>query len=415
MSLLLNNKRFRGYFLVLTSSNIADSIYFIVLMTYASTLTNPALAISIVTLSETLPETFSPITGSLADNIKNKYQSLKILAAVRILFYLIISFLVLKHSMILLYCICLLNFFSDICGKFFRALLVPYIPYILTDGQIEEAQGLLGANFQLISILANFFGALLISFLSYSGVSLINVGIFVITLLLVLSMKDSLKEFERSFDKKTDSIKLSVILSHLFNSVKLLYAEKKFFFLAVQFSFINGILNLLIPIISITFVVHKKMIVASYSFSVALFQGIISLGIIMGGLWLLNYFKKIKLFTLIPIIYLFLFALYLFFLTQNALVIGVAFLAIGLLVGVISPKFSHMTLTAFPREILSTISGSSALLLKIVSIISSLLFSSVSASNHLPDIYTFYLLLVLLGAVFGLLSAFSIYKKKQLN
>ncbi|WP_430611166.1 MFS transporter [Enterococcus sp. DIV0876] len=413
MNLLLTKKNFRKYFFLLTSSNIADSIYYIVLVTYASSLSNPAFAISLVTLSETLPEVFSPLAGSFADNIKNKYNTLKLLTLLRILFYLIISVLVLNHSMFLLYLMCILNFFSDICGKFFRTLLVPYIPHILTEDEIEEAQGLLGANFQLISILANFFGAILISIFSFSGISLINVSIFFISLFLVFSMRQSFKDFEQSIKIKNDSIQLEAVWSHLVHSLRMLYSGKHFFFLAIQFSFINGILNLLVPIISITLVVNQDLIVTNYSISIALFQGTISLGIILGGIWLIKYLKRIKLIKLMPFIYLSLFSLYFFLIIQNGLAIGSFFLVIGLLIGVVNPKFSHMTLTTFPRELLSTISGSCALLLKVVTIISSLLFSGVSASDDLNSIYSFYIVLVFLGTLSGGISIYLVNRRSE--
>lgn len=70
MGTFLKNREFRWITMSDWFSVIGDSIFYLALINFASTLSNPALAISLVTISETLPDALSFVAGYLCDKTK---------------------------------------------------------------------------------------------------------------------------------------------------------------------------------------------------------------------------------------------------------------------------------------------------------------------------------------------------------
>lgn len=65
--------------------------FFMAYMAFASTLDNSALAISLVTLSESVPDFTSFLTGYFCDRTKKKYQADIFCAFVRAFLYVVVA------------------------------------------------------------------------------------------------------------------------------------------------------------------------------------------------------------------------------------------------------------------------------------------------------------------------------------
>lgn len=91
MGTFLKNREFRWITMSDWFSVIGDSIFYLALINFASTLSNPALAISLVTISETLPDALSFVAGYLCDKTKKKYIADIICAFLRAALYIIIG------------------------------------------------------------------------------------------------------------------------------------------------------------------------------------------------------------------------------------------------------------------------------------------------------------------------------------
>ena len=100
MNLLLKNKIYRFITYSDILSVIGDSFFYLAFLTYASTLENSAIAISIISISESLPEVFSMFTGVYADKVKDKAKADIYSNFLRmfIYFFVAISFLIFEIS-----------------------------------------------------------------------------------------------------------------------------------------------------------------------------------------------------------------------------------------------------------------------------------------------------------------------------
>ncbi|MGY3750440.1 MFS transporter [Vagococcus acidifermentans] len=400
MNLLVSHRNFRNFFFLSTTSLIADSIYYIVLTIYASQLSNPALAIGLITLSENLPYLFNPLSGAIADNTADKYTVLKRLVVMRAVLYSVVAVLIMHQSMAALAAICLINLVSDLSGRMFNGLLSPYIPFVLEKERLEEAQELIGSNAQIISIIASFLGAMLIGFLSFSQVAVINVGLFMLALLIVMAMKTSLLKFQSSV--QVSKMNTAAVFKHLTTTFKMIAEKKVYLLLVIQFTFINGILGLLVPFSTNVFRLFPALHVLSFPFTLAFYQGLFSLGIIVSGLFLMRYVKKVTVIQLIGILYGLLVVQVFFLMIQFKAGIFITALVAGLLLGFIGPKMSYLMYDNFSSEVLGAVGGTLNFIYMIGPVITSFIFTLISATKKLSLMFAFFWVILAIGIVFSL-------------
>lgn len=397
----IKNNLFRKYYLNSILSNLGDSIYYIVLLTYASSLKESAIAISLVSLSETLPPLLQLITGSVADNTKNKRDKIVLCAFLRGVLYFIVSLLLLrKGSLSILIIIACINLISDIAGKYSNGLTFPFIKFMVKEDELDEVQGIFGGTQQIVSIVANFLGATLLTWFSFSQLGVLNSVIFVVVGCIYVSMKNGLASIEETYLPVETDFNISNVLTKMKNSFHLLLEKKDFFLIVLQLACINASLTLLVPVATIFIKHNLQLTLATISFSIAFFQGTISVGIIIGSLFLVKRLKRvdIKLFIISGFFSILVICLGLFL--KIWVLIAVGSLFAGLSVGISSPKLTVLMMNSLPTKDISTISGGVNSILVMGSLLATILLTAISTfSNYM---YSFYLLfcLVLLGIIF---------------
>lgn len=89
-------------------------------MTYASKLKNYALALSLISITEAIPNLLQSIGGYFADRTKNKYQIIILLVIIRFVLYMIVGVLFVTNiagwNLVLI--VIGINFISDISGMY---------------------------------------------------------------------------------------------------------------------------------------------------------------------------------------------------------------------------------------------------------------------------------------------------------
>lgn len=402
---MIKNNLFRKYYLNSILSNLGDSIYYIVLLTYASSLKESAIAISLVSLSETLPPLLQLITGSVADNTKNKRNKIVLCAFLRGVLYFIVSLLLLlKGSLSILIIIACINLISDIAGKYSNGLTFPFIKFMVKEDELDEVQGIFGGTQQIVSIVANFLGATLLTWFSFSQLGVLNSIIFVVVGCIYVSMRNGLASIEETYLPVETDFNISNVLTKMKNSFHLLLEKKDFFLIVLQLACINASLTLLVPVATIFIKHNPQLTLSTISFSIAFFQGTISVGIIIGSLFLVKRLKRvdIKLFIISGFFSILVICLGLFL--KIWVLIAVGSLFAGLSVGISSPKLTVLMMNSLPTKDISTISGGVNSILVMGSLLATILLTAISTfSNYM---YSFYLLfgLVLLGIIFCMIT-----------
>ncbi|MBA1393259.1 MFS transporter, partial [Lactobacillus sp. XV13L] len=124
-------------------SSAGDVLFYLAFITYASKLSHPTFALSLIAMSEAIPKLFASLGGYWADKTQHKFSQLIILAEIRASIYLIISFLF-AQSWSGWQLICLVmgfNFMSDMLGVYASGLSTPVIIQLVSPAEFSEAVG----------------------------------------------------------------------------------------------------------------------------------------------------------------------------------------------------------------------------------------------------------------------------------
>lgn len=364
-------------------SGLGDSMYYIALMTYAAQLPKPEIGIMLISLSENIPYLLSVITGSMADLSRHRTKKIMQIGMIRGLLYLGVAVLIgFKPTFMVLSGITLINFVSDMFGKFSGGLWAPFIPYIVKNEDLEEAQGLSGAMGQLIGIIAQFFGAFLLGIFSYRLLAVVNSFAFLLTILIISSIAKKLDKIEeKQLKREKKPLRIKEIGKQVKESMGVLYENKHLFKLLVLFSFANGFLSVLLPLTSLILVEHPEMSRWSFSFSLAMVNGGIASGAIIGSLFGTVIFKKINLNKLCGLIFLSIIIFSGGAFIQSFLCVLIFSIVIGVLIGGGSPKLSALFIKEMPVDRLGAVNGGSSTILMAMPIMTVALFTGIASAT----------------------------------
>lgn len=386
-------------------STLGDSMYYIALMTYAAQFTNSGLAISMVSLSEAIPGLFFIVTGSIADLSHNKVKKNLANGLIRGILYFIVGVVIgFQPSLMLLAGICVLNFISDILGKYSSGLMAPFILYMVNREDLEEAQGLSGAITSLVGLLAQFVGAYLMGLFSYQLLAWINSGTFFLGVIILFSIKTALEtiEKEKLVATNTEKPSINAILQQMVSAIKDIKECRPVFSVIILFALSNGALSVLIPLISMLFSQNPHLVIQNFSFTLAFCQGMISFGVIVGSLFGPKVLSAVSLKTLCLGMFISTVGLSLVMLSQHVWLLLSLLLVLGLLIGAASPKLNVLLISHFPIAKLGTIGGGVNSLLLLTPPLATVLFTSTATALNLKAGIILLFIFSVASLIFGL-------------
>ncbi len=393
MHIFFHNQAFQKIIGINVISTIGDALYYIALMTYASHLPQANVAIAIVAVSESLPMLAALLLGSLADASRQRSRCLISNAVIRSLCYLLIGVVVgFDPSLLILIGIAFINLFSDLIGNYSSSLMTPFLPLLIKPAELEEAQGLNGSLAQTIRIAANFIGSFLIGVLSFQQLAWINSLTFLLTVPLLLLLKPILQPLEDQH-LKTAALSPAGLLQQIKTALNEIYRNHQLLQLLLVFTVINALFTTIMPLLSMLITQQPTMIIKNFAFTLALIQGIVACGAIIGGLTGSRIFKSSSLYQLNPWIVLTSNVLLFSMLIQQIWLLLPVFGLLGFLIGAANPKLSAAVLTLIPLEQLGTVSGGMNTLLLSLPPVFILLFSS------LATIFSLQVALIILGVI----------------
>ena len=392
MKLLKTNQTYRHLIFATLFSTFGDSIYYIALLTYASQFENAILAITLVSLSETLPYLLGVVTGGLADQSRNKNRKLIMMGASRGLLYGIVGILMgFQQSLLLLGGIITINFISDIIGKYASGLTIVFYPYIVKGEDLEEAQGLSGALQQTASIAAGFIGAFLIGIFSYQVMAWLNSLMFWAVMVMMLVLSPKLHQIEKESLTVTESQSLKAFFQDILSALKILKQQQLLFRALLLLAVANGFLSLLSPLISIYFSQYPHLIVGNFALMIALMQGIFAVGIIAGNLLGAKLAKNLSLMFICQLIFLSLTLISLSLMMQSIPFVYLSSIMATFLCGVASPKLSALLLKSIPVAQLGTVSGGVNTILMATAPMMTILFTTIITALGLKTGLSFFM------------------------
>ncbi|RMC47311.1 MFS transporter [Lactobacillus sp. ESL0228] len=408
MDIFLKNSKYRKFSLASILSSAGDILFYLALVTYASKLKNYSLALSLIAISESVPKLFASVGGYLADQTRNKFQKIVWLAAFRGVLYLLVGVLfslnIAGWNLVMM--VIIINFFSDTAGIYSTGLMTPIIVNLVKEDQVAEAEGFTAGVSQIITMVAQFVGSGMLLFMSYSMLAIVNSATFIIAGIIYWSVERG--QISSTIQNEIEKRSFFSVVTKSFGQVK---TASGLLSTVLVLALLNGVLSTIEPLIAIVVAGNRqKMIIGTYSFTIALVGGAAAVGISLGSIWGVKIFKKVSLYKII------LLATIAAIVVTSALIIKqifwglAAYSLLGFFAGIASPKLTQWMVSSVERQILASTVGLLNTILLLISPMMTTVFTTISAVSRVN--YSLGLLLIVNGMV---LIITLVLMKKEVN
>ncbi|MDF7682332.1 MFS transporter [Lactobacillus sp. ESL0679] len=383
MDIFLKNKNYRKFTIASWLSSAGNILFYLALMTYASKLKNYALALSLISIMEAVPDLLQSIGGYFADRTKNKFQVIIRLAIIRFILYMIVGALFVTNiagwNLILL--VIAINFFSDVSGMYSSGLQTPLIVGLVGGNEVSVAEGFTGGVSQLISMGAQFVGSALLLFMSYSSLAIVNALTFLVAGLIYANIAKNIEKTPAKDELQTvnDQNFLATFKSS-FNQAKQAHGLLT---IVIVVALLNGVLSALEPLISISFAANKNMLIGTFSFTIAIFGAVVSIGTALGSAIGTKLLKDTSLFIIILLDTISGILMLGSMLMQNSIACFIFGAILGFFAGTASPKLYQWLVQSVDRKILASTMGALSTILVIAGPLTNAIFSSIAGTAGL--------------------------------
>lgn len=378
---LKNNKLYYQWRSLEWISMLGDSFYYIALLSYASNLSNPKIAIMIISISEIFPRVFEVFLGVLADSTRHRTKRFLQSGIFRGFCYLLIGIIMLKsNSIIGILIIGILNALSDLFGSYVELCISPFIKLIVDEDDLEESLAINSFFHNFIYMFANLIGAALLGVLGIQLLAFFNALTFFFVAFGVKAISSQLIEVEKKIEVEKFT-HFKDVVNHILYSLKDLISEKSirnFFLFAAC---LNSFSQTTIPVLSIYLAQNEDFQIINLAYSVAITQGLIVLSGLLGNFLGPKYFTRLSTNNILAISYAgnMLFSV---FISKNLPILAVLSLLISTFtIGIFNIRFSVIILKNTPLEKMGIINSCMNTFFTVIpALISTVLISLVTSS-----------------------------------
>lgn len=398
MDIFLRNTNYRKFSLASWLSSAGNILFYLALMTYASRLKNYSLALSLIAVTESLPNLIQSLSGYLADRTKNKYHVIVWLAIIRFALYLLVGLLFATNisgwNLVLL--VIGLNFISDLSGKYSGGLQTPLIVSLVGENEMSEAQGFTNGISQLITMIAQFAGSGLLLFMSYSGLAIVNAITFLVAGIIYANIGMNVKKQE--VNKQPEEVNTQKFGATIVSSLKQVKQANGLLTIVLVIALLNGLLSTVEPLISIVLAGNKNMLIGNYSFTIAVVSTVAAIGMASGSAIGTKIFKNTSLFLIVLADTIATITLAIAIIYGNIFASLFCLTILGFLAGIVSPKLLQWLVTTVDRKILSSSVGLLNTILVMAGPLTTTVFTSIASATDIT--YALYGIIILGIAVF---------------
>lgn len=398
MDIFLRNTNYRKFSLASWLSSAGNILFYLALMTYASRLKNYSLALSLIAITESLPNLIQSLSGYLADRTKNKYHVIVWLAVIRFALYLLVGVLFATNisgwNLVLL--VIGLNFISDLSGKYSGGLQTPLIVSLVGENEMSEAQGFTNGISQLITMIAQFAGSGLLLFMSYSGLAIVNAITFLVAGIIYANIGMNVKKQE--VNKQPEEVNTQKFGATIVSSLKQVKQANGLLTIVLVIALLNGLLSTVEPLISIVLAGNKNMLIGNYSFTIAVVSTVAAIGMASGSAIGTKIFKNTSLFLIVLADTIATITLAIAIIYGNIFASLFCLTILGFLAGIVSPKLLQWLVTTVDRKILSSSVGLLNTILVMAGPLTTTVFTSIASATDIT--YALYGIIILGIVVF---------------
>ncbi|WEV39741.1 MFS transporter [Lactobacillus sp. ESL0681] len=410
MGIFLKNKNYRKFTVASWLSSAGNILFYLALMTYASKLKNYTLALSLISITEAIPDLLQTVSGYFADKTRNKFKVMIWLAIIRFVLYVAVGILFVTNlagwNLVLM--VIGINFISDLAGMYSSGLQTPIIVDLVGENEMSEAQGFTGGISQLITMGAQFVGSALLLFMSYSTLAIVNALTFLMAGLMFANIAASLKKSQTT--KTIQTVNERNFFTTFKTSIKQASEAHSLLTVVIVVALLNGLLSAIEPLISISFAANRGMLLGTYSFTIALFGAVVSIGTALGSAIGTKLLEKTSLFIIILLDTIASTCMIIAMINKNTIACLIFGAMLGFFAGTAGPKLIQWLVTSVDRKILASSMGAVNTILAIAGPIMTTIFTSIVGASSLN--YALYGLLVV-GVIIFIVTFYVMLKSQK--
>lgn len=397
MKKMMKNRLFTTQLVADLISNFGNSLFALAVLQYVLTLPQQeaTIAISIVTLSESLPMLIHIYTGYLADRTKTVLTAIFATLFARAFFYGIIGIIVgFTPSLAIVMAIAVINFLSDILGNYESGLYTQIMMKIVSNEDRSDFMAFRQTVTASASILFKMLSAFLVTWLTYRQLAFVNAGTFALSAVVLMFIVPALKRLIPQYDKELENegtietSKLSFI-----QQVKTVYKNVKEHDLlantTLSFVFFNAAFSSISIFLMQYMNLYDAFIIINVATTNTILTTLLAAENIIGSLLSMNLLKNTSLLSLLRYTYITGLGMFVGLLIQNIYVLFIALLLTSTFSSAIMPKYSALIMNTLPENILATTLGALNTLLPIGAMLTSVILSIL-----LPIVPTIWLVLI---------------------
>lgn len=365
MKRILQNKLFMGTFISDMLSNFGDVLYYLALMNYVLLLPEAKFAISLVTLSESLPFLTMIFMGMWGDRTKKKVDTILVTLLFRTGLYLLIGLAMgFQPALWIVILAVLVNLLSDLAGQYEDALHIPLSLRIIPMEDREAMYAFRQGASSILKILFQSSGAILVGLMSYQYLAFFNAGTFVVSALIMLILRPSLnkllkdKPIHSSVENREEE---RHFIKNTWNSLQQSYQTVQSISILKTSIFTIAGLNAVFAAENALLLLNMKEN-PSFAFinpatTIATVTVVTLIGNILGSVLVTTLLKKVSMEFLLKISVFMPPALFIGFLLHSIYIIFLVNFLTMVIVGIFQPKMNAFVISSLPEERLATISA----------------------------------------------------------
>ena len=355
MNIFLKNKLYRLFTISLAFGNAGRTLFDIAFIIYATSLPNPELAVSIVSIATTLPYVISFILGYFADQTKDKYN---IILSTRFYQFLLFSL----FALVCIYgvqwwifiVLVFVNVVADILGGYNSYLSMSINTRLVRKEQLSEALAFISSVNNTISLGGKAAGVFILGLLSYnySYFGMLNAVLFLIAFLILAKYKNAMKAEIGSFKvKNTEKVSTKIFLKDTIENFKILREIKKIYNFVILFLGMNFYSSAMFALLLVILVKNDSLLFGNVAYTITLLEIVEVLSTIAGGVYQISFYKNMSLKNN-AILEIILFIMYVgnLLLLQNKFILVILTVIIGYFEGISNPKLDALILQSVPEE-----------------------------------------------------------------
>lgn len=394
-------------------SSFGDLIFYPVMLAIAASMENPAGAMLLVSLSESIPIFLAVFIGVFADRLNNIFKSMHVLNFIRFVLYLISAALFFVDMKLAFYATIIINFFSDCLGKMYNPLANSMMVTYADEATMIEKQGVLSSVNGVVQIFAPLLGTVLLATLNYGVIGIANALTFLATSFVLLIAKKQFRQYSNKVavarkvgKEKTDTY------AQIKKSFNFIFKNNSLTLIVLCCLVINMFTIPIVRIILPIFLMESGMATAESVATAIVFMNIMfAVGNILGSLGS-RIFKKFPMFRTFALSIIVMAALMIVMAFQtNMILLNVIFFFIGIVSGVINTLFMGYLMQIVTQDIMGGVTNAVTLITAGGGIVGDLVATSllsIVASASLVKIISALIL------VFGIGVSVTTWKKTEL-